>query len=340
MKAAVMRGKQRIEIEDVPTPEPGPDQVLIRIKYSGLCGSDVHRFQYGMVEPGVIMGHEYCGEVAAVGANVTRLKEGDRVVGGGGTPPGGASPRATSSARYSARTVGFNITGPAWGGFAEYIVADDWRPSLIPENVSWETAVLSEPASIAVHAVRTSSFKIGDDVVVMGAGPIGLLTQQTLQAGGARSVYVSEPAEGRREAAETLGATETFDPIATDVVAEVVERSGGLGVPVAFDCAAAKPTLQQGLEMVRRGGQTLVVSMAWEEVPLLTVEWIGREVELKASYGAQPEDWQIVLNLMEQGKIAAGPMLPNDAFIGFDAMQKSLEKLMTPNEEIQLVLTP
>ena len=84
MKAAVMRGKQRLEIEDVPTPEPGPSEVLIKIKYNGLCGSDVHRFQYGAADNGSIMGHEYIGQVVQVGQDVTRWEEGDRVVGGGG----------------------------------------------------------------------------------------------------------------------------------------------------------------------------------------------------------------------------------------------------------------
>lgn len=337
MKAAVMRGEQRIEIEDVPTPEPGPDQVLVKIKYSGLCGSDVHRFQYGMAEPGSIMGHEFCGVIAAVGSNVTNWKEGDRLVGGGGANPDGIQ-RASSGARYSARTVGFK--SPGWGGFAEYALMDYWRPLRLPDNVSWETAVLTEPCAIAVHAVRRSSFRVGDQVVVMGAGPIGLLTQQVLQAGGARAVYVSEPAPGRAEAARKLGATEVFDPITTDVVSRVVELSDGLGVPLAFDCAAAKPTLQQGLEMVKRGGQVTVISMAWEDVPLLTVEWIGREVDMKASYGSTPEDWQIVLSLMEQGKIDSGPMVDQSSFIGFDDMQATLTRLMTPQEDIQSVLVP
>ena len=206
MKAAVMRGEQNIVIEDVPTPEPGPDQVLIKIKYSGLCGSDVHRFQYGMAEPGSIMGHEFCGEIAAVGANVTEWKEGDRVVGGGGANPDGI-PRATSGPRYSARTVGFKT--PGWGGFAEYALMDHWRPSRLPDNVSWETAVLAEPCAIAVHAVRRSSYKVGDAVVVMGAGPIGLLTQQVLQAGGASAVYVSEPAPARAESAVDMAVSPT-----------------------------------------------------------------------------------------------------------------------------------
>jgi len=87
MKAAVMRGTQQIAVEDIPTPEPGPNQVLVKIKYSGICGSDVHRFQYGMINSGSVMGHEFIGEVVQCGAMVTKLKTGDRVVSGGGEPP-------------------------------------------------------------------------------------------------------------------------------------------------------------------------------------------------------------------------------------------------------------
>jgi (R,R)-butanediol dehydrogenase/meso-butanediol dehydrogenase/diacetyl reductase len=337
MKAAIMRGKQRLEIEDVPTPEPGPSDVLIKIKYNGLCGSDVHRFQYGAAEEGSIMGHEYIGEVKQVGQGVTRWKEGDRVVGGGGTnpaPTGGAF----GGARYSAQSVGFK--SPKWGGFAEFITLPEWAPSPIPDNVPDEMAVLAEPCAIAVHAVRRSAFRVGDDAVVMGAGPIGLLIQQVLKAGGANNIYVSEPAPARAEAAAALGATRVFDPAAEKVVEEIVELSGGLGVPVAFDAAAAKSTLQQGLEMVRRGGEVLLVSMAWVDVPLLTVEWIGREVEMKAAYGSTPQDWQTVLTLMERGQIDHKPMVPVDSFIGFDQMQESMERLMSPDEHIQLVLAP
>ena len=171
MKAAVIRGTQQIQVEDVPTPEPGPNQVLVKIKYSAICGSDVHRFQYGMMNSGSIMGHEYIGEVVQSGADVTLLNEGDRVVSGGGESSEGVPARASGD-RYSARTMG--LKAPPQGGFAEYIVLDEWRPLEIPKNVSDELAVLAEPASIAVHAVRTSKFSIGDSVVVMGAGPIGL----------------------------------------------------------------------------------------------------------------------------------------------------------------------
>ena len=337
MKAAVTRGTQQIQVEDVPTPEPGPNQVLIKIKYSAICGSDVHRFQYGMMNSGSIMGHEYIGEVVQSGASVTLLNEGDRVVSGGGESPEGV-PARTAGDRYSARTMG--LKAPLQGGFAEYIVLDEWRPLVIPKNVSDELAVLAEPASIAVHAVRTSKFSIGDSVVVMGAGPIGLLTMQVLNAAGAGAVYVSEPATARADAARVLGATIVMNPTEEDVVSKILEISGGPGVPIAFDAAAAQPTLQQGLEMVRRGGQVLVVSMAWENVDLLTVEWIGREVEMKASYGSQPIDWRTVLNLMERGLLSEQAMVTDESFIGFDEMQSSMERLMKPDEHVQLVLVP
>ena len=337
MKAAVIQGTQQIQVEDVPTPEPGPNQVLVKIKYSAICGSDVHRFQYGMMNSGSIMGHEYIGEVVQSGADVTLLNEGDRVVSGGGEPPEGISAR-TAGDRYSARTMGLKT--PPQGGFAEYIVLDEWRPLKIPNNVSNELAVLAEPAAIAVHAVRRSKFSIGDSVVVMGAGPIGLLTMQVLNAGGAGAVYVSEPATARAEAARVLGATVVMNPTNEDVVSKVLEISGGPGVPIAFDAAAARPTLQQGLEKVRRCGQVLVVSMAWEDVDLLTVEWIGREVEMKASYGSQPIDWRTVLKLMERGLLSKQAMVTDESFIGFDEMQSSMERLMKPEEHVQLVLVP
>ncbi len=338
MKAAVLRGQQQIVIEDVPTPEPGPDQVLVKVKYSALCGSDVHRFQHGMANVGAILGHEYCGVIARTGKNVQSWKEGDRVVGGGGVRPGGSSITSSLPDRYSARTVGFESSGP--GGFAEYAVMDAWWPLAIPPDVPDELAVLAEPCAVAVHAVRTSRFRLGDVAVVMGAGPIGLLAQQVLLAGGARHVYVSEPAPARAESARRLGATRVFDPRTEDIVAEVVALTDGLGAHLAFDCAAASPTLQQGLELVRRGGQVLVVSMAWEQVPLLTVEWVGREVEMKASYGSTPEDWQIALELMAAGEIDARPLIVEDSFISFDEMQGGFERLMTPDQQVQLVLVP
>jgi (R,R)-butanediol dehydrogenase/meso-butanediol dehydrogenase/diacetyl reductase len=339
MKAAVYKGKQRLVVEEVPTPSPGPGQVLVKVRYCAVCGSDVHRFQHDMLKPGAILGHEYSGVITAVGEGVEEWKVGDRVVGGGGTPPPDAPSRLSDSPRYTARTVGFSPIS-FWGGYAEYVLLDAWRPLPMPDTVTDETAALTEPCAIAVHGVRLSKLKVGDKAAIIGAGPIGLLTLQTVKAAGAREVYVSEPSPARREAAKQLGADHVLDPINEDIVAKLVEQTDGLGPDVVFECAGARNTLQQSLEMVRRSGQVLVVSLAWEDDPVLTVEWVGREVEMKTAYGSEPRDWQISLDLMEQGKVQAGPMVPADSYVPLDEIQEAFESLLQPDAAVQLLIVP
>lgn len=339
MRAAVYKGDRRIEVEDVETPKPGPGQVLMRIKYAGICGSDVHRFQFGMLRPGVVLGHEYCGTVAGLGEGVTGWAIGDRIVGGGGVAPGSQPTRATSSPRYTAKQAGFN---PAitYGGFAEYICLDAWRPLKTPDDVPDEGAVLAEPCSVAVHAVRRSQLKVGDSVAILGAGPIGLLTQQVCRAAGARQILVSEPSDARRRAATELGADLVIDPRGEDVVARFLAETGGLGPDVVFDCAGARGTLQQSLDVARRGGQAVVVSLNWEQDQVMPVDWVGREVNLQAAYGSLPEDWSISLYLMSRGDVRHGPMVSEAGIIPLEGAQAAFESLMRPGEQVQVVIAP
>ena len=325
MKAAVYKEKQRLVVEEVPTPSPGPGQVLIRVTQCAICGSDVHRFQHGMLRPDAVMGHEYCGVIAELGEGVNEKKVGDRVVGGGGTPPeGGRVPQP----RYTARTLGFQPG--AGGAYAEYVVGAAWRFLPVPEGVSDDTAALAEPCSVAVHAVRLSKLRLGDRVAVIGTGPIGLLCLQAARASGATTIYVSEPTEARAAAARRMGADVVINPVETDVVAEMVELTDGQGPDVVFECAAAHGTLQQALEMVRRDGQVVVVSLAWEEDPVLSVEWVGREVEMKTAYGSQPVDWRTTLALMERGAVNVEPMIGAESHVPLDNIQEAFESLIRP----------
>ena len=338
MKAAVFKGKGSLAVEEVPTPTVGPGQVLVKVKYCAICGSDVHRgFIFGMMTPGTVMGHEYCGTIAQVGEGVTQWKVGDRVVGGGGTPAPGAFPRLSATARYSARQLGFMASG-TMGGFAEYVLIDAWRPLPIPTGVSDEAAALAEPCTVAVHAVRLSQIKLGDSVAVIGAGPIGLFVLQCARAAGATRVYVSEPAPARVRAALELGADQVLDPTQVNVVEEMLKLTEGLGPDLVFECAGAPSTLQQALEMVRRSGRVIMVSLAWEETPTLPVEWVGREVELKCSYGATPQEWRTSLELMRQGKVRVEPMIgPND-YVSLANIQQAFEALVRPSDHIQIMV--
>lgn len=335
MKAAVYKGKQRFSVEEIPTPEPGPGQVLVKVKYSAICGTDVHGFLYDVVPPGTIMGHEYSGTVAELGPGVSKWRVGDRVVGGGGTPPAGKGPRYVVDPRFNYRKMGYAISPSA---YAEYTVSEEWQPSAIPEGVSDEAAALSEPCGVAVRAVRNSALRLGDTVGVIGAGPIGMFCVQAARAAGAGAVFVSEPAPARAKAVLSAGADAVFDPTTEDVVAKVVEATAGLGPHVVFECVGVGNTLDQAMDMVRQSGQVVLVGVAWEETPLLPSDWMAKEIRLQTTFGARSEDYRLALELIRTGKIVIEPMVSKAGFIPLEDIQQAFEALVKPTTQLQMVV--
>jgi len=341
MKAAVYKGEQRLVVEEVPTPSVGPGQVLIKVRYCAICGTDVHAFMYDVAPPGTVMGHEYCGAVTEIGEGVTRWKVGDRVVGGGGNPPPGVLTGSRVDPRFNYRIMGFPQNG-RMRAYAEYVLLEDWEPVPIPDGVSDEEAALCEPCAVTVHAVRLSQIKLGDSVLVMGAGPIGLLCLQTARAAGATSVFVSEPLAARAKAARKLGADVVINPLEENLEERVVELTGGAGPQIVFECAAvpSPSTLDQALNCVARDGQVMLVAIAWEPTPLMTPDWMAREVKVQASFGTLPEDWTVALDLIKSGKVSVDHMLSDANFLSLDDIQGAFESLMKPSTQLQMVVRP
>jgi len=335
MKAAIYQGKHRFEVKDVPDPQPGPGQIQVRITYAGVCGTDVHGFQYDNVPPGTILGHEYAGVVSAVGKGVTRWRIGDRVVGGGGTPPPGGGHPAYFSPRFTFSKEGWKVSKP--GAYAEKLLMEEWEPLPVPANVSDLEAALCEPAANAARAVRRSGLRTGDSVAVLGAGPIGLFTLQVLKASGAGKVIVSEPSPARAAAAAKLGADAVIDPTKEDAVQRIVALTDGNGPHIAFDCAAAPQSLQQALDCVRRNGRVVLIALAWEPVSVFTVDWICREVELVTTLGAQDEDFKATLGLIASRKITMEPLVTDASIQPLDRIQTTFEELMKPRNRVQAV---
>jgi len=336
MRAAVYQGAQVFEVQDLPTPEPGPGQVLVKVNRSAICGTDVHAFMYDIAPAGSVIGHEIAGVVAKVGPEVTRLSEGQRVVAGGGDPPPGFSSPMRSGPRYSYRTSGF--TGGATGGYAEYQLLPEWRPTVIPDNVPDEVAALTEPCSVAVRAVRRSAIRLGDTVAVLGAGPIGMLVVQAAMAAGASRVFVSEPAPARADAARALGAEVVVNPLEEDIVERLVDLTDGHGPEVVFDCAGLKDTLHQAFDATRRNGQVVLVAVPWEPLPVDPVDWMGREVDFRVSFASDPEDWRIALDLLSSGRISAAQLMSEASFIDLEDIQETFEGLTKPSSQLQVVI--
>lgn len=333
MKAAIFKEKNLLVVEDVPDPKPEDDEIIMKVSYCAICGSDLHRYAYGMMSPGTVMGHEFSGEVADFGKNVKGLKVGDRVTRcGGKITPGRELPNFPP--RYSARERGFLPL--KLGAYAQYMAISAEKVMKIPEEITDLEASLIEPLTVALHMVRISNIRLGDKAVVLGAGPIGLFAQQCASLAGALKIYVSDINSARLKAASELGAHQVFDPSRVDLVREIVQLTE-IGADVAFECAGAKPTLQQALELVKMGGRVMVISLAWEQVDCLPVEWVGREVEMKTCYGNLNSEWLISLALMQGKKIRTEPMISK--IVGLSEIQGAFQELLkSGNDLIQVIV--
>ena len=336
MKAAIYQGEGRMAVEDIPIPDPLPEEILIKVKYSAICGTDVHAFLYDIAPPGSVLGHEFSGVVSAMGKDVKGWAIGDRVIGGGGEPPSGFEQPLRKQEQYNYRLEGFTNTRKR--GYAEYTVLNHWEPLEIPGNVTDLEACLTEPCSVAVRAIRLSNQRLGDTVVVLGAGPIGLLCLQAAKAAGAGNIIVSEPSETRRRVASELGADAVINPLREDVYASVMSLTESVGPDVVYECAAAQPTLDDALNMVRKKGNVMLVALAWENIPLLPVDWAGKEVELKTTFGGEHQDWQIALNLISSGKINLNPLTSETYFVDIEEIEETFRALASPSDQVQMIV--
>jgi L-iditol 2-dehydrogenase len=214
MKAAVYTGVKKIEFQDRPMLKAGPGEVVVKIKYCGICGTDVHIYFEGILPPGIVLGHENVGTVAEVGKGVTGWKVGDRVIAG---PPGPCGEcYYCLHGQPSICVNGFEQTNGLRqdGGMAEYMLVKDPKYMLtkIPDNVPFEDAVLMDCIATAYHGIMKSTFRMGDNVVVSGAASIGLSLIQLLNIGGAGHITVLQPSPMKREMALRLGGDVAFNP--------------------------------------------------------------------------------------------------------------------------------
>jgi L-iditol 2-dehydrogenase len=262
MRAARIHGIRDIQIDDVPRPEPGPGEVLLKMAAVGVCGSDVHYYLDGgigdavVTEP-IIMGHEPSAYVAELGEGVEELEVGQLVAIEPAIPCGHCEMCLTGHPNLCPN-VRFCGTPPINGVFSEYAVmpADNCIP--LPEGFSPVEGALLEPLGVAIHTVDLSHIRVAQSIVVLGAGPIGLLIAAVARAAGAGQILMTEPIPERRAFALDFVADAVFDPSSEDVVAAVQKATHGRGVDIAFEAAGALDTPQNGVDMLRPGG-TLVL---------------------------------------------------------------------------------
>ena len=266
MQALRFHAARDLRIEDVPEPPaPSAGEVTVRTAACGICGTDLHEYAAGPIVTPVephpltgaqnpqILGHEFAGEVVAVGPGVTRVRVGDRVA----IMPLAYCGRCAYCERGLQQlcvTMGCVGLSHAWGGMAELATVAEYQVVKLPDGVSYRQGALIEPTAVAAYGVERAGVAPGDTVLVTGAGPIGALAALCARAAGASAVYVSEPNPARRARADALGVATVLDPTSVDVPRSLREATDGLGVDVVIECSGHPNGFDAGIRSLRRRG--------------------------------------------------------------------------------------
>lgn len=269
-RAAFMTGLNKLEIREIPVPVPKYSEVLVKLEYVGICGSDVHYLEYGkigdfVVNGDFVLGHECAGTVVAVGRNVKRLKVGDRVALEPGVTCGQCE--FCISGRYNlCPDVQFLATPPYQGCFANYIAFPEHMAFSLPSSISNKEGALIEPLSVGMHAAKQGGVTLGSSVVILGAGCIGLTALLAAKAFGALDITVVDVIQKRLDKALELGATRVIHAAEEDAVERIGLLTGGKGVDIVMETAGAVKTTQQTPYLVKRGGTVVLVGMPPQDI--------------------------------------------------------------------------
>jgi 2-desacetyl-2-hydroxyethyl bacteriochlorophyllide A dehydrogenase len=258
MKAAVWKGPEQLDVEEMPMPSvKDPNDVQVKVVACGVCGTDVHMLdgKFPMFSPPRVIGHEYVGSVSAVGTGVTKFKVGDRIA---------VEQGLTCGRCYYCRDGRENLCESRLahpGGFADYTCVLERMCHKLPDGLSFEVGALAEPMACALRVLDIVKVRSGDIALVQGGGTIGCIMTQLLLHSGVSKVILSEPIAHRRAIAKEMGAI-TVDPKTEDLPAIVKRETDGLGPEYTFDCVGNAKLLEEGIELVQKGGTVFVVGVA------------------------------------------------------------------------------
>jgi L-iditol 2-dehydrogenase len=342
MKALLLSKYKQLELADLPAPTPIAGEVLIRVAACGICGSDVHGYDgsSGRRIPPIVMGHEAAGEIAGLGAGVNGFREGERVT--------FDSTIYCGTCRFCARGEvnlcdNRQVLGVSCGdyrragAFAEYVAVPAHVVYPLPESISFAKAAMLEAVAVALHGVSLTPLDAKSSALVIGAGTIGLLSLQALRAAGCLRVLVSDMDATRLRLAKDLGATEVL-LAETDISAQVLQFTNGLGVDVAVEAVGRNETVSAAIASVRKGGTVTLVGNISPEVTLPLQKVVTRQIRLQGSCASAGE-YPKAIALMAAGAIRVQPLIT--AIVPLEEGPQWFERLYAHEPNImKVVLTP
>lgn len=346
MKAARWYAAKDIRVENTEIPTPNENQVKIAVKFTGICGSDLHEYNHG---PQLIpydqpyslnghqgtttLGHEFSGVVTEVGKNVHHVNKGDRVT---------VEPIFRNPESPFIETGEYNLSEPlgfvgltANGAFAKYVVVEDYMVHKIPDSVSFEQAAIVEPAAVAAYGIEQSGLKMGDTILISGAGPIGLLTVQVALAVGASKIFVSDLSEARLKKAKEVGATHTFDARDKDIP-EQIKKITGRGADIFIDAAGVQASFDTGIKSLRNGGTAVLVALFGKKISHDALDQALRELTIKGIIGYRNIFPQVIA-LIDSGRLPVENLITSVIALD-EIVEKGFEALIQSPTEVKILV--
>jgi len=330
MKAAIVEGERKLVIRDVPEPVLEKDEVLIKVQYCGICGSDLETYTIGA---SIGVGHEYSGDIVEVGSDVKGWKAGDRVV---------VRPCRPCGMCYWCRR-GYEIgvcqqfyaeLSQYKGAFATYTKAKQDQLYRIPSELGYEYAAMTEPLATPLYAIRVSRVQVGDVVAVLGMGPIGQLTARLAKMAGAKAVYATEISQSRINLAKNA-VDEVIDINETDPVNRILELTYGMGADIVFECSGSASATEQSLSLVRNGGTIVLVGICMDWVNLPISKILLKGLTLKGLIAYTEGEFAIALNLIKEKRIDVAPLITRK--MSLDDINEAFEKALRGEEGVILI---
>ena len=313
MKALLLSEYSKLEVADLPIPEAGPDDVLVRVAACGICGSDVHGYDgsSGRRIPPLVMGHEAAGVVAAVGAAVTKFAVGDRVTFDSTVYCGQCDYCLKGEINLCEDRQVVGVSTPDFrraGAFAEFVAVPERIVYKLPDAMTFPEAAMLEAVSVALHGVAVSDLKGGETSLVIGAGMIGLLILQAAKASGCSRVLVADVDASRLQLAAASGADSTILATGAAMVEQVLRLTGGRGVDVALEAVGRDETVSAAIDAVCKGGTVTLVGNITPAVTLPLQKVVSRQIRLQGSCASAGEYPQ-AMELIAAGKIQVAPLI-------------------------------
>jgi L-iditol 2-dehydrogenase len=343
MKALVLEKYSQLTFKDVPEPQMGPDDVLVQVKASGICGSDVHGMDgsTGRRIPPLIMGHEAAGIITEIGSNVKKYQPGQRVTFDSTVYCGTCffCRRGDINLCDHRRVLGVSCDEyRQHGTFAEYVAVPQHIIYMLPEKINFEQGAMVEPCSVAFHAVAITPLALNSTAVVVGAGIIGLLVIQTLRTSGCGQIIAVDLEPERLERARQLGADIGLNPVGDDVVSMIKKMTDKRGADVAFDAVGINASLKTALGSLRKGGALTLIGNLKPEVDLALQTVVTGEIKVQGSCASRG-DYPACLDMIARGAINADSLISataplSDGAQWFDRLYQKEKGL------IKVILTP